>query len=151
MMLIREVTAFTNIQQCGLSQPDPGQGLNPLLQNYWMTIHPPLFSQLFALTVVPFGYAIAAALRKNSFEGWLRPVLPWALFGTAILGISLTMGSLWAYEALSFGGYWAWDPCRKYIVGAMDRAGRWHTHQPYCQSHRQGHQINPTFLPLGAF
>ena len=59
MMLIREVTS-TNIQQCGLSQPDPGQGLNPLLQNYWMTIHPPFIFAAFALTVVPFGYAIAA-------------------------------------------------------------------------------------------
>ena len=109
MMLIREVTAapiFNNADYLSLIQ---GRGLNPLLQNYWMTIHPPFIFAAFALTVVPFGYAIAA-LRKNSFEGWLRPVLPWALFGTAILGISLTMGSLWAYEALSFGGYWAWDP-----------------------------------------
>lgn len=109
MMLIREVTAapiFNNADYLSLIQ---GRGLNPLLQNYWMTIHPPFIFAAFALTVVPFGYAFAA-LRKRSFEAWLTPVLPWALFGTAVLGISLIMGSLWAYEALSFGGYWAWDP-----------------------------------------
>lgn len=109
MMLIREITAapiFNNADYLSLIQ---GRGLNPLLQNYWMTIHPPFIFAAFALTVVPFGYAIAA-LRKGEYHQWLRPVLPWALFGTAILGISLIMGSLWAYEALSFGGYWAWDP-----------------------------------------
>lgn len=109
MMLIREITLapiFNNADYLSLIQ---GRGLNPLLQNYWMTIHPPFIFAAFALSVVPFGYAVAA-LRKGEYQDWLRPVLPWALFGTAILGISLIMGSLWAYEALSFGGYWAWDP-----------------------------------------
>ncbi len=84
-------------------------GLNPLLQNYWMTIHPPTLFLGFASTVVPFCYAIASLWTKE-YKDWLRPVLPWALFSGAILGTGILMGGAWAYEALSFGGYWAWDP-----------------------------------------
>ncbi len=86
-----------------------GQGLNPLLQNYWMTIHPPVLFLGFASTVVPFCYAIAG-LWTGRYRAWLKPVLPWALFSGATLGIGILMGGAWAYEALSFGGYWAWDP-----------------------------------------
>ncbi len=86
-----------------------GKGLNPLLQNYWMTIHPPTLFLGFALTVVPFAYALAG-LWKKQFTEWIQPALPWAYFGVAILGIGILMGGAWAYEALSFGGFWAWDP-----------------------------------------
>ena len=83
--------------------------MNPLLQNYWMTIHPPTLFLGFASTVVPFCFAIAG-LWTNQHKEWLKPVMPWASFSAAILGIGILMGSAWAYEALSFGGYWAWDP-----------------------------------------
>ncbi len=86
-----------------------GKGLNPLLQNYWMTIHPPTLFLGFALTVVPFAYAIAA-LWKRDFTGWQKLALPWAYTGVMILGLGVLMGGAWAYEALSFGGFWAWDP-----------------------------------------
>jgi len=86
-----------------------GKGLNPLLQNYWMTIHPPTLFLGFASTIVPFCFAMAAMIRKE-YTGWFKPVLPWALFSAAILGLGVLMGGAWAYEALSFGGYWAWDP-----------------------------------------
>ncbi|MFN0014265.1 MAG: cytochrome c biogenesis protein CcsA [Saprospiraceae bacterium] len=86
-----------------------GNGLNPLLQNYWMTIHPPTLFLGFASTVVPFSYAIAGLWTREHKE-WLKPALPWALFSGAILGLGILMGGAWAYEALSFGGYWAWDP-----------------------------------------
>ncbi len=86
-----------------------GRGLNPLLQNYWMTIHPPTLFLGFALTVVPFAYAIAA-LWKKKFSEWINPALPWTFLGIVILGIGILMGGAWAYEALSFGGFWAWDP-----------------------------------------
>lgn len=86
-----------------------GNGLNPLLQNYWMTIHPPTLFLGFASTVVPFAYAIAGLWTRRHTE-WLRAVMPWALFCGAILGTGILMGGAWAYEALSFGGYWAWDP-----------------------------------------
>ena len=86
-----------------------GNGLNPLLQNYWMTIHPPTLFLGFASTIVPFGYAIAGLWTREHKE-WLKPALRWSLFSGAILGTGILMGGAWAYEALSFGGYWAWDP-----------------------------------------
>lgn len=86
-----------------------GRGLTPLLQNYWMTIHPPTLFLGFASTVVPFAYA-AAGLWLREHRAWLRPALQWSLFSAAVLGTGILMGGAWAYEALSFGGYWAWDP-----------------------------------------
>lgn len=86
-----------------------GNGLNPLLQNYWMVIHPPTLFLGFASMVVPFAYGIAALWQKR-YKEWVKPVLPWALFAVMILGTGIIMGSFWAYEALNFGGFWAWDP-----------------------------------------
>lgn len=86
-----------------------GTGLNPLLQNYWMVIHPPTLFLGFALTIVPFGFAVTS-LFQNDHRGWIKPALPWALAGGMILGLGIVMGGFWAYESLSFGGYWAWDP-----------------------------------------
>jgi cytochrome c-type biogenesis protein CcmF len=92
-----------------LSFVTDGNGLNPLLQNYWMVIHPPTLFLGFASTVIPFAYSIASLWRKD-YNGWVKPVLPWTLFAAAILGTGILMGGAWAYEALSFGGFWAWDP-----------------------------------------
>lgn len=89
--------------------PRDGNGLNPLLQNYWMVIHPPTLFLGFATTLVPFSYCIAGLwLRK--YRDWVRPALPWALFSGAVLGLGILMGGYWAYETLNFGGYWNWDP-----------------------------------------
>lgn len=85
------------------------KGLNPLLQNYWMVIHPPTLFLGFASTTIPFSFAIAGLIQGKHQE-WLKPALPWALFSGAVLGTGILMGGAWAYEALSFGGYWAWDP-----------------------------------------
>jgi len=86
-----------------------GNDLNPLLQNYWMVIHPPVLFMGFASTIVPFAFAIAG-LWKKKFGEWTKPGLPWALFSAAVLGVGIMMGAMWAYESLTFGGYWAWDP-----------------------------------------
>lgn len=109
MLLLRDtmdLPLFNNADYVSLIQ---GNGLNPLLQNYWMTIHPPTLFLGFASTVVPFAFAIAGLWTREHKE-WLKPALPWALFSGAILGTGILMGGAWAYEALSFGGYWAWDP-----------------------------------------
>ncbi len=92
-----------------IPQFQDGRGLNPLLQNYWMTIHPPTLFLGFSSTLVPFAFALAG-IWKNKHQGWLRPVTPWAFFSLSVLGIGILMGGAWAYEALSFGGFWAWDP-----------------------------------------
>jgi cytochrome c-type biogenesis protein CcmF len=96
-----------------ISQPDfipaEGNGLNPLLQNYWMVIHPPTLFLGFAATLVPFSFCIAGLWLKK-YRDWVRPALPWALFAGAVLGLGILMGGYWAYETLNFGGYWNWDP-----------------------------------------
>ena len=89
--------------------PKDGNGLNPLLQNYWMVIHPPTLFLGFATTLVPFSYCIAGLWLKK-YRDWVRPALPWALFSGAVLGLGILMGGYWAYETLNFGGYWNWDP-----------------------------------------
>ena len=88
---------------------EDGNGLNPLLQNYWMTIHPPTLFLGFAASIVPFAYVIAS-LWKKDYKDWVGPALPWSLFAMMILGVGILMGGAWAYEALTFGGFWAWDP-----------------------------------------
>ncbi len=89
--------------------PEDGTGLNPLLQNYWMVIHPPTLFLGFALTLIPFAFAIAG-LWQRLYTEWLQPALAWSLAGAGILGIGIMMGAYWAYETLNFGGYWNWDP-----------------------------------------
>ncbi|MEZ5013366.1 MAG: cytochrome c biogenesis protein CcsA [Chitinophagales bacterium] len=88
--------------------PD-GRGLNALLQNYWMVIHPPVLFCGFASITLPFAYGLAG-LWKRDYTGWLKPAIPYALFSGMVLGTGILMGGAWAYESLSFGGFWAWDP-----------------------------------------
>ena len=98
---------FSRPDYLGLIQD--GNGLNPLLQSYWMVIHPPVLFLGWASMIVPFTFAIAGLWQKRYSE-WLKPALPWALFAVMVLGTGIIMGSFWAYEALNFGGFWAWDP-----------------------------------------
>jgi cytochrome c-type biogenesis protein CcmF len=88
---------------------EDGRGLNALLQNYWMVIHPPVLFLGFASTIVPFAFAMGGLWQRRYGE-WVRPALPWAVMGCMVLGTGVLMGGAWAYEALSFGGFWAWDP-----------------------------------------
>jgi cytochrome c-type biogenesis protein CcmF len=92
-----------------LSSITDGNGLNVLLQNYWMVIHPPILFLGFASTLIPFAFAIAA-LWKGEYKDFVKPTLSWSLFSGGILGLGIMMGGAWAYESLNFGGYWAWDP-----------------------------------------
>jgi cytochrome c-type biogenesis protein CcmF len=94
--------------------PEDGNGLNPLLQNYWMVIHPPTLFLGFATTLVPFAFCIAG-LWQGRFKEWVKPALPWALFSAMVLGVGILMGAYWAYETLTFGGYWNWDPVENAI------------------------------------
>ncbi len=109
LLLLRETMdapIFRNADYLSLIK---GNGLTPALQNYWMTIHPPTLFLGFASTVVPFCFAIAGLWTKQH-KAWLKPALRWSLFSAGILGTGILMGGAWAYEALNFGGYWAWDP-----------------------------------------
>lgn len=145
LMLLREMDTigmplFNNLEYAELIN---GTGMNPLLQNYWMTIHPPTLFLGFASTVVPFCYAIAG-LWTNQHKAWLKPVTPWALFCGFILGTGILMGSAWAYEALSFGGYWAWDPVENMsLVPWIVLLAGIHTNQV---ARSTGYSIKSTYL-----
>lgn len=87
-----------------------GQGLNPILQNYWMASHPPsLYIGYIGLTV-PFGFAIAALMSRRLDITWIKAIRKWTLFAWLFLTIGILQGSYWAYIELGWGGYWAWDP-----------------------------------------
>jgi cytochrome c-type biogenesis protein CcmF len=92
-----------------LDAPLDGKGLNPLLQDDWMVIHPPIMFIGFALSAVPFAFAMAA-LWTRRFDGWAARAFPWALGGFLVLGTAILMGGYWAYKTLGWGGYWGWDP-----------------------------------------
>lgn len=89
--------------------PEDGRGLNPLLQNFWMAIHPPILFIGFASLAVPFSFAVAALI-KNKYQQWISIAAPWLLFSSGILGLGIMMGGYWAYGILGWGGYWGWDP-----------------------------------------
>lgn len=95
--------------------PADGNGLNPLLQNYWMVIHPPTLFLGYATTLIPFVYCLAGLWRNEPLD-WMRPALPWALFSAVVLGVGILMGGYWAYETLNFGGYWNWDPVENSVL-----------------------------------
>ncbi|MFK7953659.1 MAG: cytochrome c biogenesis protein CcsA [Ekhidna sp.] len=113
-MLLRDVIDAPIFKTNPNFIPEDGNGLNPLLQNYWMVIHPPTLFLGFATTVIPFAYCIGGLMIGKTKE-WIRPALPWAQFSAVILGIGILMGAYWAYETLNFGGYWNWDPVENAI------------------------------------
>lgn len=100
--------AFPKEVEQGFIPPD-GRGLNPLLQNFWMVIHPPILFIGFASLAVPFSFAIGT-LMKNEYNKWVVFSMPWLLFSGGILGLGIMLGGYWAYSILGWGGYWAWDP-----------------------------------------
>jgi cytochrome c-type biogenesis protein CcmF len=86
-----------------------GAGLNPLLQNFWMTIHPPIMFFGFAGAAFPFCFALTALVERK-YDVWSEAARRWTMFAWIALGVSLVMGGYWAYETLGWGGFWAWDP-----------------------------------------
>lgn len=108
-MLLRDATQAPIFQLNPDFVPEDGTGLNPLLQNIWMVIHPPTLFLGYASTLVPFAFLIGGLVTKRYSE-WIRPALPWAIFSAMILGMGIIMGAYWAYVTLNFGGYWNWDP-----------------------------------------
>ena len=90
--------------------PEDGRGLNPLLQNVYMVIHPPsLYTGLVAMTI-PFAFGMAALITGYLDDSWLRAVRRWTMFAWFFLSLGLTLGMIWAYEELGWGGWWGWDP-----------------------------------------
>ncbi|MCR9015017.1 cytochrome c biogenesis protein CcsA [Aquiflexum gelatinilyticum] len=108
-ILLRDAVSAPIFQINPDFKPEDGTGLNPLLQNIWMVIHPPTLFLGYASTLVPFAFLMGGLATKRYSE-WVRPALPWAQFSAMILGMGIIMGAYWAYVTLNFGGYWNWDP-----------------------------------------
>lgn len=90
--------------------PADGMGLNPLLQNPGMILHPPTTYLGYVGFTVPFAFAIAALLTGRLGDIWIKSTRRWTLFAWFFLGIGNLLGAQWAYVELGWGGYWAWDP-----------------------------------------
>ncbi len=90
--------------------PNDGQDLNPLLQNYWMAIHPPSLYTGYVSASVPFAFGAAALIVGRLDDSWIRSTRRWAIFSWFFLTLGNMFGARWAYEVLGWGGYWAWDP-----------------------------------------
>ncbi len=89
--------------------PRDGSGLNPLLIDPWMIVHPPVLFLGYASASIPFAYTIAALIRNN-YDKWIYKSYKWILFSLTTLGIGIFLGGYWAYKVLGWGGYWGWDP-----------------------------------------
>ena len=89
--------------------PADGQGLNPLLQNFWMAVHPPVLFLGFAAMAVPFSFAVGGMWKKD-YSMVASAGFPWVLFSVLVLGLGIMLGAYWAYAVLGWGGYWGWDP-----------------------------------------
>ena len=136
---------FQRADYLSFPQMQDGQSLNALLQNYWMVIHPPVLFLGFSSTIVPFAYAIAGLWRRQ-FGDWIRAALPWTLFSACVLGTGIMMGAAWAYESLSFGGYWAWDPVENAsLVPWLVMIAGMHTMVIY---NATGHSLRATYFFL---
>jgi cytochrome c-type biogenesis protein CcmF len=90
--------------------PPDGEGLNPLLQNIYMVIHPPSLYTGFVGMTIPFAFGMAALITGHLDDAWLRAVRRWTMFAWIFLSFGLTLGMIWAYEELGWGGFWGWDP-----------------------------------------
>ena len=90
--------------------PVDGRGLNPLLQNPYMAIHPPSLYTGFVGMTIPFAFGLAALITGYLDDSWLRAVRRWTMFSWLFLTLGLTLGMIWAYEELGWGGFWGWDP-----------------------------------------
>lgn len=108
-LLVILVLAKSPFEPSAASVQD-GVGLNPLLQDPWMAVHPPIIFIGYALLAVPFAYAMGALIRGGARQDWLEPARRWALLAWGFLGAGVFIGGYWAYKVLGWGGYWGWDP-----------------------------------------
>lgn len=102
------MTKLSPFAYLGFAASD-GAGLNPLLRDPWMVVHPPIMFVGYAMAAVPFAFAMAALLR-NDFRDWLKLAFPWAAVTAVMLGAGNVLGAFWAYKTLGWGGFWGWDP-----------------------------------------
>jgi cytochrome c-type biogenesis protein CcmF len=90
--------------------PPDGNGLNPLLQNPYMAIHPPMLYLGFTTVAIPFAFCMGALLSGQLTNEWIRLTRRWTITAWCFLTAGIALGGHWAYLELGWGGFWAWDP-----------------------------------------
>jgi cytochrome c-type biogenesis protein CcmF len=111
MVFFTSLLAFVSSPFRILATPPPdGNGLNPLLQDPGMMIHPPILYTGYVGFIIPFAFGIAVLLMNRTGTRWIEEVRRWTLFNWMFLGFGIMLGARWAYIELGWGGYWGWDP-----------------------------------------
>lgn len=106
IMLVFEANPFTELMHV----PDDGRGLNPLLQNFFMLIHPPVLYLGYVGFAVPFAYVLAALIKREGTDNIMKELRIWTVASWLFLTLGNLLGAMWAYVELGWGGFWAWDP-----------------------------------------
>jgi cytochrome c-type biogenesis protein CcmF len=106
VMLSFATSPFNTLAQA----PAEGSGLNPLLQNPYMLIHPPILYLGYVGLAIPFAFAIAALWTRRLDTEWITSIRRWTVISWILLAVGILLGARWAYGELGWGGYWAWDP-----------------------------------------
>ncbi len=101
---------FTRLDPAILARLQDGNGLNNLLQDPAMAIHPPCLFVGYVGWAIPFGFGIAVLLLGRRGSYWIEQARPWILVPWIFLTLGFCLGGWWAYRELGWGGYWAWDP-----------------------------------------
>jgi cytochrome c-type biogenesis protein CcmF len=104
------VFAESPFGRSGLPTPTEGAGLEPLLRNPSMMIHPPMLYSGYTLFTIPFAFAAAALITRRLDAEWIRSTRPFTLAAWCALGFGVVLGARWSFSELGWGGYWAWDP-----------------------------------------
>jgi cytochrome c-type biogenesis protein CcmF len=107
--LMADMETLNPFHQLGF-MPNDGSGLNPLLRHWGMIVHPPVLYLGFVGFIIPFAFAIAALITRQTGDLWIRVTRRWTLVAWLFLSMGLLLGMWWAYGVLGWGGYWAWDP-----------------------------------------
>ena len=128
--------------------PPDGNGLNPLLIDPGMLIHPPTLFVGYGGLTIPFAFALAGLLAKN--ENWVFRIRKWTLFSWLFLGFGIFLGGWWSYTVLGWGGYWAWDPVENAsLVPWLISTAL--LHSVMLQESKRGMKLWNVLLAIGAF
>jgi len=128
--------------------PADGQGLNPLLLDPGMLIHPPTLFIGYAGLTIPFAFALAGLLSES--EIWVFRVRRWTIFSWGFLGLGIFLGGWWSYTVLGWGGYWAWDPIENSSLVPWLFASAL-LHSVMLQESRRGMKLWNILLSIGTF
>ncbi|MGI6066524.1 MAG: heme lyase CcmF/NrfE family subunit [Bacillota bacterium] len=110
IFFLSSMVFFANPFERNLVIPPEGRGLNPMLRNPWMIIHPVLLYLGYIGFAVPFAFAMAWLIAKRSNGAWIKLTRRWTVIAWLFLSLGNLFGAQWAYVELGWGGYWAWDP-----------------------------------------